>query len=207
MKLILKGENVNVKSHLIIYIKKHSLQERLITELPEYVIELYTEDAEIRELWFKRFEFMPNAWKIFAILLLANKIPTNQIDEACEKMLASFYKHDTYISDLTDEENLILTKVGYFDKFAEKYLDPSFTSKVSNMSEICNSTNFYISHLTQMELTLSLVERIIAVFSIQSPYTLRDRMIPDYLKANGANEAKLNEILTNNGLTMPSSLQ
>ena len=58
-----------------------------------------------------------------------------------------------------------------------------------------------------MDLTLSLVEKIIAVFSTQYPYTLRDRMNPDYLKVNDINEAKLNEILTNNGLTMPSCLQ
>ncbi|WP_294589961.1 hypothetical protein [uncultured Bacteroides sp.] len=79
MNLILKGENVNVKSHLILFIKNNSLSERLITEYPEYVIELYTEDTEIRELWFQRLSFMPNAWKIFSMLLLANRIPTNQI--------------------------------------------------------------------------------------------------------------------------------
>lgn len=207
MNLILKSDNAIAKSHLILFVKNNSLQERLITEYPEYVIDLYTEDADIRELWFRKLEFIPNAWKIFAILLLANKIPANQIDEACEKMLSNFYKHDTYISNLTPEENQILVRVGYFDKFAEKYLDPLFTSKVSNMSEICNSTNFYISHLNQMDLTLSLVEKIIAVFSTQYPYTLCDRMNPDYLKVNEINEAKLNEILSNSGLTLPSCLQ
>lgn len=207
MNLILKSDNAKAKSHLILFVKNNSLQERLITEYPEYVIDLYTEDADIRELWFRKLEFMPNAWKIFAILLLANKIPTNQIDDACEKVLSNFYKHDTYISNLTPEENQILVRVGYFDKFAEKFLDPSFTSKVSNMSEICNSTNFYISHLNQMELTLSLVEKIIAVFSTQYPYTLCDRMNADYLKATDINEAKLTEILTNNDLTLPSCLQ
>lgn len=207
MNLILKGKNMNVKSHLILFIKNNDLQERLIAEYPEYVIEFYTEDTEIRELWFQRLNFMPNAWKIFSILLLANKIPTNQIDEACEKMLENFYERNTYISDLSLEENHILTKVGYFNKFVEKYLDTSFTSNVSNMSKICNSTNFYISHLNQMELTLTLVERIIDVFSTQYPYTLHDRIIPDYLKANKANETKLNEILSDNGLTLPPSLQ
>ncbi len=207
INLILKSDNANAKSHLILFVKNNFLQEKLITEYPEYVIDFYTEDAEIRELWFRKLEYMPNAWKIFAILLLANKIPASQIDEACKKVLSNFYIHDTYISNLTPEENQVLVRVGYFDKFAEKYLDPSFTSKFSNMSEICNSTNFYISHLNQMELTLSLVEKIIAIFSTQYPYTLRDRMNPDYLKATDINEAKLDEILTNNGLTLPSCLQ
>lgn len=75
------------------------------------------------------------------------------------------------------------------------------------MSKICNSTNFYISHLNQMELTPTLVERIIDVFSTQYPYTLRDRIIPDYLKANETNEALLNKILSDNSLTLPPNLQ
>ena len=58
-----------------------------------------------------------------------------------------------------------------------------------------------------MELTPALVERIIDVFSTQYPYTLHDRIIPDYLKANEANETKLNKILSDNGLTLPPSLQ
>ena len=58
-----------------------------------------------------------------------------------------------------------------------------------------------------MELTPTLVERIIDVFSTQYPYTLRDRIIPDYLKANETNEALLNKILSDNGLTLPPNLQ
>lgn len=207
MDLIMSGTNMSAKSQLVLYIKNNSLQNHLITEFPKYVTDLYIEESEIRDLWFSQLRFMANSWKIFTFLLLANKIPTNQIEEASNKMLENFYTQDTYISDLTPEENQILIRIGYFDKFIEKYLDPSFTSKVSNMSMICNSTNFYISHLNQMELTHSLVKRIIDVFSIQCPYTLRDRIIPDYLKVNEINEAKLNKILSNNSLILPSSLQ
>jgi len=204
MNLIMKDDNINLKNHLISYIKLNSLQESLIIEHPEYVIDLYTEDIEIRQLWFNRLQFLANSWKIFAILLLANKIPAKQIGEACEKLLAYYYEWDTYISELTIEENQILTKVGYFNMFMEIYFNVAFTR--SNYATICYKTNFYISHLNEIEITLSMVERIIEIFDRQYPYTLRDRMIPDYLRANEYNNAKLDEILMSNGLTLPDHM-
>jgi len=73
IKHILDRNEQNVRNNLISYIQKKGFEEDIITLYPEYVIDIYTEESKIRQLWYSRLKYMANSWRIFAILLLSNK--------------------------------------------------------------------------------------------------------------------------------------
>ena len=98
-----------VKEALISYIQKEKAwTHAMIRTYPEMVLDLYTDPATIRELWYQDFSSLANSSKIFVMLLTSGRIPAGQIAEACTRVLECYYTNNTYIHYSMDEDVSIL---------------------------------------------------------------------------------------------------
>lgn len=196
-----------VKEALISYIQKEKAwTHAMIRTYPEMVLDLYTDPATIRELWYQDFSSLANSSKIFVMLLTSGRIPAGQIAEACTRVLECYYTNNTYIHYSMDEDVSILKNCGYFDCFMNTYMSTEKLNNSSNFSDLCHKTDFYISHIQYIDIDEKLIRKLIEVFTPSSPFTL-DSRVKEYLNnLPELSKQAIKDILTQNSLTLPNCI-
>lgn len=184
----------------------YDLQERVIERRPELVLKLITEPQSIRQFWTKRLRYYSNTFIILAHMLEAGIIPQDQHPELINLYLDFLYNSGSYLPTLPPPVVETYKKFGFFQAFMSKYLDVSFTNNVQNMSKICYTTTFYTSFMHLIDISEEFVRRIIDVFCVAYPYTLRDVFEAEFTNDDAFYtkfEAKAIEL----GLTIPASIK
>lgn len=196
-----------VKKELISYIQKEkALMQAMIRIYPEMVLDLYTDPVTIRELWYKDFSYLANSSKIFVLLLSSGRIPSDQIEEACTRVLSIYYTNNTYIQCLTNEEVNILKTHRYLNYFISTYMSTEMINNSAKFGELCYKTDFYISHIQYIDIDETLIRKLIELFTPSSPYILASR-VKEYLNnLPELSKQTIREILTQNNLTLPNCI-
>jgi hypothetical protein len=184
-----------------------SLEESLIREDPSKVLDLYQTKEEVRKFWHP-ISYLLGSKHIEALcyLIEAGRIPDDQLEELICAVQDSLYDRDEYLSGLPDHIITILKSVRYFQFFFDKYMSADFINNKSLLSKICYKTNFYISHLWQVQLNSEVVTQLIATLgpSTTNPYILYNRFV-DELLADKSYGSKFKEIAEQNGIAIPDN--
>lgn len=182
---------------------EHEVRNQYIEMNPESVLDLLTEKTSIRKFWYNDLKTFNHPLPVLSYMLQGAFIQKDDIKSVFEILQARMYDYNKYI----DEHEAIcdvLNRFGYFDFFLDTYFTRQHTAM--NCKEICYKTDFYISHLLQIPMSLKLAEHIIDVFELPPyPYTLRDRFINEVM-SNEKFKMELKKVCDVEKLTLPKEL-
>lgn len=189
--------------------KYNKVKERYILYYPDDVL-LLLESEDIRSFWYKMCEYCnPKAILAICILIKANKLSPNDIDEFIERWLKFAYKRDSDAMGYDPVAIDILKENGYFDKFFEKYMAEKYINTMPEAREVGDKTTFYLSHLSQITLNPDKIRRLIEGLynSPTYPYKLRNSFESDIIKDNQSLEfwKNLIKIAQENEIHMPNA--
>ena len=164
---------------------KEELFIRLIEHDAEYVLHYCTDATKTYQFITNQFITLNNnPLGVLAQLIFAGKLSDEAISGTLKKWMQRQYKANRYILFDDSAVKTILQQKGYFNLFCDEYLTTKMLTNPSKFSEVCHSTDFYISHLYALPLDATIVKTICELFDDgnSNPYTLSERLRDEVLQ-------------------------
>lgn len=183
---------------------EYELRNRYIEKNPESVLKLLTDETSIRKFWYSELKFFNSSLPILSYMLEGGLIQGNDIESVFNILQAKMYESNRCIDKLDEIHSNVLNRFGYFDFFLDTYFTRHFTA--TYYEKICYKTDFYISHLLQIQMSTKFAKHIIEIFeSLPYPYTLKNRFISEVMN-NEAFKKELKRVCDEENLTIPDEM-
>lgn len=200
-------ENEGIKCFLIKLLQQNKdAFKYFILCNPEKISCVLTINEDIRHFWNDQIEDYSNSLKVYAQMLIAELIPTGEIDEANKKMLEMYYDQKLNNTDIIQFEKETLLANGFYKQFNEIYLSESFLS--TKFEEINSKTNFYVALILLFKFNKDIVKSI--CMNIREgkryPYVLNNR-IKEILQGDAALKESFKSIVDEHSFEMPTEIE
>lgn len=203
LRLILNGNQVEVKESLIKYIKDEILIEFIVH--CSDLIGLVVDKTEARNIWYSKLYSERQRSAVLANMLLLGLIEESEIDEAISHILDSCYSHNDGFGLLSDKEANTLVLAGFFQKANERYID----KQLNNWdSRDCGRDhfNFFYSYMSYMPISKEYVKGLITMFSNHDYPNVWANIFCDNFMSNSEFKTQFEKVCKENSFTIPTPL-
>lgn len=203
LRMVLNGNQVEVKEGLIQYIKDDILID-FIAHCPD-LIGLVVGKTEARNIWYSKLYDERQRAAILANMLLLGLIDKSEIDEAISHILDSCYRRNDGFGSLSEKEANTLELVGFFKKANECYVDKQLNNWESRD---CGRDhyNFFYSYMNYMPIAKEYVKGLITMFSHHDYPTVWANIFCDNFMSNTEFKEKFEKVCKENVYTIPAPL-
>ena len=196
----------SLKSATYDFIEAHTeLLYHIIGNNPEHVLTFCDSKEKIYEFLHDGiYQLRQNQFSVIAQLIEAHRIEDDDLRELFQTMQSDMYRYNKWL--LIESENIrhMLVANGYFDLFIQKYLTSKKINNICELRPLCYKTDFYISHMSAMPITIDIVIKLVEIFGSGKacPYTLAERFKEELLKDKDFS-AKIKNVAAESQIELP----